>query len=128
MTKSCGVTCFFGLWFCLVCTFSPFFFPLWQPISRKLPYWNCLFTVCHCCTQVCKKSYLIPFNVHSSIQEKNGNPISSSVSERIISISLTTYFRTKLFNPTLTCRKLYPVVADVCPMLLPTTKKHIAEL
>lgn len=71
---------------------------------------------------------MIPFNVHSSIQERNGNPISSSVSERIISISLTAYFRTKLFNLTLTCRKLYPVVADVCPMLLPTIKDHIAGL
>lgn len=74
------------------------------------------------------KSYLPPFNIHPSIQEKNGNPISISVSGRITSVSLTVYFRTKLFNLTLTYRKLQPVVADVCTMLLPTIKNHIAGL
>lgn len=74
------------------------------------------------------KSYLPPFNIHPGIQEKNGSPISSSVSGGITSISLTTYFRAKLFNLTLTHRKLYPVVADVCTMLLPTIKNDIAGL
>lgn len=42
-------------------------------------------------------------------QEMNRNPISNSVSGRITSITLAAYFRTKLFNLTITCRKLYPV-------------------